>query len=212
MKAFRDHFDKKMELWGADFFRMPWEEKSFYTGWLAQTFYFVTYSTRILAKTASRFDVDRNEFHQRYVAHLREETGHETMALHDLKKLGTKPQDIPELPETSAFYQSQYFWIEQKNPISLFGYIIALEGFASQFGEPILRRVQASHGAEAATFLKVHAGADPSHLQEAFSAIEALSKAEIDLIRQNFDLSGHHYMKILQALTNLRAQGQRRSA
>jgi hypothetical protein len=68
--------------------------------------------------TAAKFGVRNGEAHKETLKHLREETGHEKLALNDSRNLGYDVADIPELLETSVLYQTQYYWIECFGPIS----------------------------------------------------------------------------------------------
>lgn len=200
MKDFNQIFNDEMTQMGKLIPEFPWEDKKFYACWLAQTSYFVTYSTRILARTASRFTLSQDHFHKRFLLHLREESGHEKLALNDLKDLNENIEMYPELPETSALYQSQYFWIEQEDPISVFGYIFALEGLAVQCGDVVTTRVLRVFGPKTGSFLKVHAGEDPDHLKDAFAATLGLQEEKMSLIEKNFILSCRLYLGMLLAM------------
>ena len=72
----------------------PWDSKEAYADWLAQTYYFVCHSTRLLALAASRFQVDEDAYHLRFLEHLKEEKSHEKLCLTDLKTLGVSIEDI----------------------------------------------------------------------------------------------------------------------
>ncbi|MBK9294409.1 MAG: hypothetical protein IPM57_08175 [Oligoflexia bacterium] len=48
----------------------PIEDKDIYALWLAQTYYFVCHSTRLLAHGAALFDFDHNTYHYRYADRL----------------------------------------------------------------------------------------------------------------------------------------------
>lgn len=56
---------------------LPWADENFYSNYLAQTYYFVCHSTRLLARSISHFGVDRDMLYKRFVAHLKEENYHE---------------------------------------------------------------------------------------------------------------------------------------
>ncbi|MBX9766551.1 MAG: hypothetical protein K2X47_04700 [Bdellovibrionales bacterium] len=89
---------------GADLKRVNWQDQDVYANFLAQTYYFVCHSTRLLASAASRFPVSQDQFFKRFVAHLGEEKNHEKIALTDLKNLECDVNDFPEMGETRAFY------------------------------------------------------------------------------------------------------------
>src|SRR5687768_17384452 len=75
-----------------------------YAQYLAQTYYYVSHSTRLLALSASRFSVSHEDLHRRFIAHMVEEKGHHLIAAADLKKLGYDIKLISELPTTKVLY------------------------------------------------------------------------------------------------------------
>jgi thiaminase len=180
--------------------RFPIHEKSVYGDWLAQTYYFVDHSTRLLAIASSRFSAQRRDFHYRFAEHIKEERGHELLALNDLKRLGFSITDFSELPETKAFYQSQYYWVHERNPIAFFGYILCLEVFAIGGAVRMYDRVCENHGPETGVFLRVHTKEDVGHVDEAFRHLEKLSAEEFALIEENMALSLFQYEKMYLAM------------
>ncbi len=64
----------------SEILKMPWAENEYYCFWLAQSYYYIRNSTRLLASAAANFDVDRQDLFNRFVSHLREENGHEKLA------------------------------------------------------------------------------------------------------------------------------------
>ena len=50
--------------------RFPWEERAAYADWLAQTYYYVRHTTRLIASAAARFPIDErgNSLHHRFAA------------------------------------------------------------------------------------------------------------------------------------------------
>ena len=88
-----------VEQLGASAQEFPWENKTAYGYWLAQTYYFVRHTTSFLSLTASRFgpwERDRQYFQLR---HLKEESGHDQLLLDDLDALGLRLEAFIELPE-----------------------------------------------------------------------------------------------------------------
>lgn len=171
----------------------PFENQEFYKEWLAQTYYFVRFSTPMLALSAGRA-VSQREYHYRCIAHLAEEKGHERMLLNDLKQFGSNIADFEELPAASALYQTQFYWIEHVGPTSFLGYILLLEGIAVLAGKEIMEKVASLPGT---SFLKVHAEEDPDHLEKAFDAIEKLSTPEQAQVLKNLHSSAHHYKSLI---------------
>jgi len=173
-----------------------WESEGFYSQWLAQTYYFVINSTRLITLAGSL--TDNNRLHHRFIDHAREERNHEFLLLNDLKHLGGyKISAIPESPVTAGFHQSQFYWIMIKNPIAFFGYVLCLEGLAVEYGARAFERVRARFGDKAANFLKVHSEEDMEHLQSAFDAIKDISDSEASLVIQNLEQAVGLYSRML---------------
>lgn len=175
----------------------PWEDKKSYANWCAQTYYFVLHSTRLFAAAAAKCPLKDNQLHMQYISHLREEAGHENMALRDIKKLGFKIEDFTELPSTAGLYQTQYYGIEHIHPHSFFGYLIALEGLAVLKGKDFLKRVEDTHGKEASVFLRVHAEEDPGHLEEVFKFAKQIDESVMPHILESLKNSSYFYSSML---------------
>jgi hypothetical protein len=172
-----------------------------YGNWLAQTHYFVLHSTRLLALASSRFGHGHDDLHYRFAEHVRQEKGHDLMAKKDLKNLGFSLADFPELPETQAFYQTQYYWIEHVDPIAFFGYILCLEALAvTDWARGIHVRARDSFGSKASVFLKVHTVEDEGHLEQALAHLAPLDEAEKAIIAANLKLSCYLYGKIYERM------------
>jgi hypothetical protein len=175
-------------------------DKTSYAWWLSQTHYFVCHSTRLLALAASRFGRSDEELHFRFAEHIGEERGHEHMATRDLKALGFKLADYDELPETQAFYQSQYYWIEHVDPIAFFGYILCLEAFSVNSGIRLYKEALAAFGDRATVFMKVHTEEDVDHLGKAVRLVEGLSPEKQQIVLKNFRLSCRLYAAVYEAI------------
>jgi hypothetical protein len=167
----------------------PWNDKLKYANYLAQTYFYTMHSTRLLAVGAGRFGVEDEQLHQRFLKHGIEEKGHHTLALNDLAKLGYKITDFTEMPVTSILYQPQYYYMHHKDPASLFGYILTLEGGSWLKAKSMFEKAASFHGADKAVFLKVHAEHDPEHIDTAFEHISKFSDDRLDLIVKNMKQS-----------------------
>ena len=196
-REFKKLFDETMRELETVCRDFPWETKEAYGTWLAQTYFFVLHSTRLLALTAANFSLQDNEPHQRFLHHIDEEKSHEMLALKDLQHLKMPIASFRELAETSALYQAQYYWIEHKSPFAFFGYIMALEGFAVSCGKHVYSRVRKAHGDKATLFVKVHAEEDVGHLEKAFEQIDKIPQAEFSAFVENFRFSAHFYCRML---------------
>ena len=66
------------------FLRVPWHEKRAYGDYLAQTFYYVSHATRVLALAAARCRLTEEPMHKQFLKGIQEEKNHEILALRDL--------------------------------------------------------------------------------------------------------------------------------
>lgn len=184
---------------GSGLSAFPFEDPRCYADWLAQTYYYVRHSTRLLAAAAARFSLDAfgDRLHQRFAAHMAEEKRHERLATHDLHALGKDLDQFPERDTTRQFWEPQYYKIEHEDPIALFGYILALEGMSAAHGPAALARAQQAHSPAATKFLEVHAQDDEDHLAKALTMIAGLDEHRGDVVRINMRQSTHGYLAIL---------------
>ncbi|MBC7537891.1 MAG: iron-containing redox enzyme family protein [Bacteriovorax sp.] len=178
---------------------LPWEDKAFYSNYLAQTYYFVCHSTRLLARSISHFGVERDSLYRRFVAHLKEENYHERIAESDLLAMGMSPNDFEELAITKAFWESQYYKIDQTKGTSLLGYILYLEAIPVHCFKGILKYFPEN----ANRFLKVHMEEDPKHLDHVLQVILELSVAEQDQIWDNYHQTAELYQQMLLKLADI---------
>lgn len=185
----KDVFEKRMEDLSAAADRYPWENRDAYAWYLAQTYYYLIHSTRLLGLGAARFAVQEEGLHMRYLEHAREEKGHHLLALKDLENLGYDIKDFPEMPATRLVYEPQYYKIEFLDPCALFGYIFALEGISARRAEDLCKLVETYYGRTPANFLRVHGKADPDHLEKAFHFYDSLDDRRKKIIRDNFEQS-----------------------
>jgi thiaminase len=179
----------------------PWRDKAIYGAFLAQTNYYVSHSTRLLALAASRFRFSEEPLHRRFIKHATEEMSHETLALRDLKSLGFALRQFPEFPSTRAFYQTQYYMIEHVSPWSFWGYILMLEGLAVTKGPWLYNEIKQHHGEKAGSFVKVHAAEDVGHMADAEKAMQSLPEQERPLVIEQIANSCFHYCSMLEQCT-----------
>lgn len=180
----------------------PWEDTDSYANWLAQTYYMVSHSTRLVALAGALIDLEKPDLHARFIDHAKEERGHEIVCISDIKQLGKKLSDFDKFASSQAMYQVQYYWIQHKNPISFFGYTYALEMLACKFGPIVFSRVEKAHGSKCSKFLKLHSEADLDHMNKANEMILKLSDRELLLAGENLGLSCQLYRNMLTEITN----------
>jgi hypothetical protein len=196
----REFFNAKIKLLDPCVDRFPWTDRQHYAQFLAQTYYYVAHSTRLLALAAARFGADREELHRRFIKHIAEENAHHLLAEKDLKHLDLRVEGFEELPMTKALYEAQYFKVEHQDPTVLFGYILALEGLSIHRGEAIHDWALEAFGKKSTHFVRLHSREDPDHLEKAFEHIEQLPEHQQKWIRDNFVQSCLQYDQFLAGI------------
>jgi len=177
----------------------PWDNKLAYAEFLAQTYYYIRHSTRLLAASASRFSQDDQAMHKRFMKHSDEENSHELLAVRDLQKLGYRMEDFRELPQTRSFYEVQYYKIEHCDPAALLGYILALEVTATHLA-PIEKKLSGLYGKECVKLIQVHSDEDPDHVEKALKSISALKDERVNEIQINIEQSAILYAQMIDAV------------
>lgn len=181
----RAYVSEKVEELARQFERCDWENKEFYREYVAQTYHYTRHSVRMLAAAAAAADENHTDYYQRSLQHIREEAGHEKLALADLKALGGDIADYPELDITRALWETQFYKI-QRQPTALLGYILVLEALAVRCLPPMKTRLSKAYGANAIHFVRVHADEDPDHVEKAYAQIDALPEGERAAVWKNF--------------------------
>lgn len=177
----------------------PWDSKLAYAEFLAQTYYYIRHSTRLLAASASRFSQEDQAMHKRFMKHSDEENSHELLAVRDLQKLGYKLADFRELPQTRSFYEVQYYKIEHCDPAALLGYILALEVTATHLA-PIQKKLSGLYGKECVKLIQVHSDEDPDHVEKALKSISSLGEQRVNDIQINIEQSAILYAQMIEAV------------
>jgi len=206
MKATLDAAVSVMDAAGR---RFPWTDRAAYAGWLAQTYYYVRHSTRLLAAAAARFPHTRagDTLHHRFGAHMGEEKRHELLCVRDIQALGETLDNLPEHATTRMFYEPQYYKVEYQAPSVLLGYILPLEVIAPLSGALVIEQLIAVHGPKCANFLKVHAQEDVAHVGRALALVETLPHHERELIVENMKQTAVAYAAMLDAIVQHATRG-----
>lgn len=180
----------------------PWENREAYVSWMAQSFEYVQYVTRILSLTGGRLPMTYNKLSNRFIQHSAEERGHEKLLINDCKALGVDIQNIPVLPEAEGFHKSLYYWIYQGNPLAVLGWAIFLEAFAVRYGETIFKRTEPAHGKKACSFLHVHIHEDPDHVQKGEEILKTLEAKDFVEVTRGIRLYAGLYRSMYQSVAN----------
>lgn len=197
----QEEFDAHMQSLGDALDRFPWEDRRAYAQWVAQTFYYVHHSTRLLALAAARFSLDEHgdALHQRFARHMREENRHEQLCLRDLAAMNTSMAAFDELSETRILYEPQYFKIEHVHPVSLLGYVLVLEVMSAKHGPRIFERSQV-HPKGSTHFLDGHAREDPDHVEKDFAVLQGIPDAWMRHVSDNAEQTTVAYKAWLKAV------------
>ena len=190
----------------------PWDNKDAYAQYLAQTYYYICHSTRLLAASAARFSQEDQGLHRRFLKHTDEENSHELLALRDLQKLGYKIEDFPESARTRTLYEVQYYKIEHVDPAALMGYILALETMAGDDFKWLKEKLYSLYGKEVAKFVQVHADEDPDHIEKALKVIEALAPSRLGTVDINLLQTAQCYSEMLNDCRDLSLRNIRKVA
>ena len=99
--------------------------------------------------------------------HIEEEKDHDQWLLSDIESLGIDPADVlrtTPLPAVVSLLGAQYFWMFHMHPVTIFGYLIVLEGYPPLVHQ--LEQIRRNTGLPATAFrcLKSHAEDDPDHI------------------------------------------------
>lgn len=201
MEIFLEHYNKYVDELGNDFENFPWENEDAYCAYLAQAYYYVTHSTKLLQYAADRSEGALKEC---LLHHIEEEKGHELMALNDFKKFGRSIDDYPELPETKLLYSAVYKGIDECGPEAIMGYSFALEGISAQKCGPIADRLIATYGRARSSFIHYHGRLDPDHVEEGFENLKLFTSEEVKSIIHYMEDSALNYASFLSAISNVK--------
>lgn len=179
--------------------QFPWEDKAHYANWLAQSFFYVQWTTRQLALASARTKpMDEDSLHWRFLEEAKEEKKHELLALKDLENLGYFPEDFTELAHTSFFYQTLSYLIENEHPMAILGYSLTLEGFAATRLVEIYPRIKQHYGPSTSSFLRLHCELDADHFANALPYLEACPAEHLPLVSKAITQCAAIYTGILK--------------
>lgn len=181
---------------------MPWEKPEFYKNWLVQSYYYTSHSTRMLAFAAGWTEYSQSSYYRRSLQHIREEQGHELLALRDAEKMGADKEQMRELGVTRALWEAQFYKL-QRNPESLLGYILCLEQLAVATFKSLHTRLLEQHPEGSHDFVRVHAEEDPGHVDEAVVQICRCSSEAQNMIHENFEQTADMYRLMLESVLEM---------
>lgn len=177
--------DKEVPKLAKTFLEFPWENEECYSHYLAQSFFYVTHSVKLLKYAAEK--TQNQDLKSCLLHHIEEEVGHELLAKNDLQRLGYNLNDFSEDPLTERIYQRIYEGIDRHGPAPIVGYAMALEGISALSCPGIARKLEARYGKQKSTFISLHAMVDQEHAKEGIEILKHFSDDELKVIE--------HYMR-----------------
>ncbi len=184
---------------------IDWSSKDVYASWMAQTYFYVSHSTKIISLAGALMRGQHEHLHMKFVSLCKEELGHDKVIYTDIKQLGYKPEDFQPFAETSAMYQSQYYWINACSPVSVYGYFIFLEGLSIAHGPGLLAELAKHHPKMTTKYLKIHVDDDPEHVDLHNKELHKLSEQELTWAIMNLKNTAHFYQGMLKQLAQAQA-------
>jgi len=176
---------------------VEWSSSTNYAAWLAQTYYHICHSTRVLAAAAARFTVADDIHHLQCIAHAKEEKNHEKIVKKDLQLLGFTPQDFPEFASTKALYQTIYYQIDYLSPYSIYGYVYFLEKLSLEGGPSLMEKAKQAFGEKSIQHLKLHTADDVEHLKAYQEFVSKLSEDKLGYVEDAIECTAYHYRNLI---------------
>jgi hypothetical protein len=100
--------------------------------------------------------------------HIEEEKDHDQWLLNDIETLGIPATEVLQttpLASVVSLLGAQYFWMLHIHPVTIFGYLIVLEGYPPLTEQLDEIRIRTGLPASAFRCLKSHADDDPDHIE-----------------------------------------------
>lgn len=190
-------FHEIVDSFEVPFKNVEWENKETYGFWLTQQTALVRHTTRYICLAAARTPISDRPQHNEWLHHLKGELNHDLVALKDLENLGYSENSFPLLKETLLIRQSQYYWLQNHNPVSLCGYSLLLEGLACKLAPVVIKRLSTKMKKDQYAFLSLHANVDVAHFKEGLEFISHKEGESSELIRCNLEQSAFLYKSLL---------------
>jgi len=198
MSQFKTKLEKSVNVLTESAVNRPWEVKEWYAEYLAQTFYYITHTTKLL-KFASEH-AKNPELRECLLHHVKEENGHEHWAAKDLKNLGYDLKSFPESKLTQGLYGQIYDGIKKHGPAPIIGYAMALEGMSANACPKVAPILIEKYGEKCASFIKNHAVIDQEHAKEGVNILAFFNDMDMAVIADYIDLSTKAYVEFLDSI------------
>lgn len=198
--SIRELFENTVQQAAQQIRSLPWENRQFYENWLAQQFFLVQHTPRLLCAYALRVPLDNRSDFSEIMHHLKEENGHDLWLLNDLEKMGTSPKNFKPLPSSQALIKSQYYQIQHDDPTSLCGYSQFLEYLSAVVAGELSSRVEKSFGKNTAVFLKGHASVDVEHSEDGWKMLARLNPEQNAKVIENLNMTAKLYLRMFDEI------------
>jgi len=173
----------------------PWESREAYGAWMAQHYWTVEATMRMLELAAGHSRTE--EEHAHWFGHLRGEINHHKLFLHDAKRVGVDILKTEPLPLVTAMVFSVQGGIMLRGSHWLLGQALVLEGMAVNFGAELADRLKV-HGKSA--FLETHVEddlGDDGHYEAGIRYMLALPPEKQDEAAQAIKVTGYLYAGLI---------------
>lgn len=195
-----EDFEVKIDLARKQILAFDWSNSDMYSEWLAQTYFFVKHTIGFMGTQVTRFNMSDERSLANILEHFQEEKGHDRLALNDLKSLNKSILEYIEFPETRSFYQTQYYWIDYRDPNAHLGYSLFLEGLACKAGAELYSLITKSFGKNSGSFIRVHSEADQDHFSEGCADLKQLPESTLQQVSENLAQSFFLYSQMLDKI------------
>lgn len=191
---------------------VEWANSTNYGVWLAQTYFHICHSTRVLAAAAARFSVEEDTHHLQCISHAKEEKNHEKIVKRDLELLGFSPADFPEFASTKALYQTIYYQIDYLSPFAIYGYVYFLEKLSLEGGPFLMEKAKQAFGPKSVQHLKLHTSEDVEHLKAYEDFVSKLPEDKFHFVESAIESTAYNYRNLVLDSGLYRHQTHKKSA
>ncbi len=185
-------------------------DRNMYLGYLVTVYQYAQHSPSVIALAASRCTSTAPRLAEYLLHHASEELGHEAWARQDLLELGVADgtfQRSRPVPSCSAMIGFEYWLAGHANPVSLFGWLFALESLGDDAASAISKAFDSGLklDGKGTYFLRGHGEADHCHARDLVARIveNVPNEADFAEILHAADVSSILYARMLEDIAAL---------
>lgn len=174
-----------------------------YAAYLRETYFYTRENPQIQALATAWFRGEDRQMVKPFLRHALSETGHDALALADLKALGWKIESIPEerpLASTTPLISFPFYAIQYRSPLSYLGYLFFLEFLPTSRGAEIVAALSGiGVPSGAMSFLDEHRSIDVHHnrMMKEYAAAMLRSAADVDEVVYCMEVTGALFAQML---------------